>query len=373
MKRFFVLFLVCMLAVTAVFANGDDESATGSEPATTSAYEKKSIAVVYSTFTDMLGSEFKGSLESLAQYFNIDFHFIETGYNTEEAQAKTDAMFQMDLDGVIFVSPTVATLEAAYKRNIPVIALNEPVDEETGKQLRAYPNYLGGVVNDDYAIGRNAAKALYDAGCRKICISYLTPGTSKNHQDRYDGFKDALKNYPDMIVLSESSSRAQWPAAVKTFAAAFPEMDGLFSTAFSEPGYNAIKKNGLVGKFKLATADISESTADYIDNGVICSISGGQYNKIMLAFAALYNYLYDGTRILDTLGGYSYTPFIQITSSKDYKVYEKYVTGGTNWVYTPQIIEKLIMGINPDMTPEKFDEFCKAYSISQVMSLRSGN
>jgi len=372
MKKIIVVMLIALIALTPVFAKGDNKKSSKATDVRT--YEKTKIAVVYSTFTDLLGSQFKGSLESLSTYFNVEFVFVETGFNTEEAMAKTDAMFQMDLDGVIFVTPNVANLDAASKKKIPLIALNEPVDEETANQLESYSNYLGGVVNDDYAVGCSAAEALYNAGCKNICISYLTPGLSKNHQDRYEGFKAVLANHPDMNVLSEYSSRAQWPAAVNTFAAAFPEMDGLFSTAFSEPGYTAIRNNGLIGKIKLVTVDISESTPDYLDNGVICSIAGGQYNKIMLAFAALYNYIYDGTRILDSLGGYCYTPFLQITSSKDYKVYEKYVAGGTGlWVYTPEVIESLIMGKNPDMTPEKFAKFAKSYSVAQVMSLRTSN
>lgn len=366
MRKLLVVLLIAMVSMTAVFANGDEEST-----AVESKYEKTSIAVVYSTFTDQLGSEFKGSLESIAPYFNVAFTFVETGYNTEEGTAKIDALFQTDVDGVIFVTPNVANLEAASKKNIPIIALNEPVDDATDAQLKSYSNYLGGVVNDDYTVGSKSAYALYDAGCRNICVSYLTPGTSRNHDDRYRGFMAAVAELKDMKVLSESASRAQWSAAINTFSAAFPEMDGLFSSAFSEPAYQAIKKNGLIGKVKVATADISESSVDYIENGTVCSIFGGQYNKIMLAFAALYNYIYDGTRILDELDGYSYTPFIQITSAKDYQVYEKYVTGGTNWVYTPQAIESLICGVNPEMNAKKFDEFARSYSISQVISMRS--
>lgn len=365
MKKLLTILLVVSIAMCAVFANGDGETSVESK------YPHKNIAVVYQTFTDKLGSEFKGSLESIAPYFNVSFNFVETGFNTEEGTAKIDALMQTDVDGIIFVTPNVANLESASKRNIPIIAMNEPVDEATDAQLKTYSNYLGGVVNDDYVVGYRSAQALYDAGCRNICVSYLTPGTSKNHDDRYRGFQDAAALHPDMKILSESASRAQWPAAINTFSAAFPEMDGLFSTAFSEPGYQAIKKNGLVGKVKLATADISESSVDYIENGTICSIFGGQYNKIMLAFAALYNYLYDGTRILDAVGGYVYTPFIQITSAKDYQVYEKYVTGGDNWVYTAEAIEQLICGVNPAMTPQKFEDFAKAYSISQIISLRT--
>ncbi len=366
MKKTLSILLVVLLCGSVAFAKGDSEK--GSYDST---YDATRIAVVYSSFTDQLGSEFKGSLESLAPYFNVDFVFVETGFNTEEGTAKIDALFQTKLDGVIIVAPTVANLETASKQNIPVIALNEAVDEQTKKQLHTYKNYLGGVVNDDYAIGYKSAYSLYEAGCRKICVSYLTPGTSKNHGDRYVGFMAALKELPDMKVLTESASRAQWPAAINTFSAAFPEMDGLFSTAFSEPAYQAIKKNGLIGKVKVATADISESTVDYIENGTVISIFGGQYNKIMLAFAALYNYIYDGTRILDPLGGYSYTPFIQITNAKDYSVYTKYVTGGDSWVYTPQTIESLIIGKNPEMTSAKFDEFARSYSIAQVIAARS--
>lgn len=363
MKKALVLLLVLLTGFACVYAGGESESKNVESP-----FPQKSIAVVYSSFSDQLGSEFKGSLESLAGYFNIKFNFVETGFNQEEGQSKTDAMLQTKPDGVIFVSANVANLESAYKMGqIPVIALNEPVDQQTADALLGYSNYLGAVVNNDYEIGVRNAKALYDAGCRNICVTCLTPGTSKNHEDRLRGFKDTMVNYPDMKILSENASRAQWSAAINTFAAAFPEMDGLFMTACNEPAYQAIKKNGLVGKVKIAAADVSESTVDYLDNGTIISIFGGQYNKIMLAFAALYNYIYDGTRILDEVNHIAYTPFLQITSPKDFQIYQKYVTGGGKYVYSSAVIASLIKGLNPEMNGQKFADFCAAYSINQVI------
>lgn len=364
-KRFFAVLLIALLCCGMVFANGDDEKAGDSN------LPRKSVGVVYSTFTDALGSSFKVSLESLASYFNIDFKFVETGYNTEEAQAMIDSLLQSNIDGLIAVSPSVSMLESAKKAGIAVVGLNDPVDEATAKQFEGYSNYIGAIVNDDYKIGVQAAEVLHAAGCKNICITYLTPGTAKNHDDRYKGFMDTVKaKYPDMKILAENASRAKWSAAINTFAAAYPEMDGIFMTACNESAYQAIKKNGLVGKIVIATADISESTIDYLENGTIKMIAGGQYNKMMLAFAALYNFMYDGTRIIKSETNSYATPFIFVESAKDFDDYQKYidVTTAKSYVYSPEYIATLVKGLNPDMTPEQFKAVCEQYSLSDVVS-----
>ncbi|MBQ3696384.1 MAG: sugar ABC transporter substrate-binding protein [Spirochaetales bacterium] len=364
-KRLFIVLMIALLCCSAVFANGDDEKASSSN------LPKKTVGVVYSTFTDALGGSFKASLESLASYFNIDFQFVETGYNTEEAQALIDALLQKGIDGLIAVSPSVSILDSAKKAGTAVIGLNDPVDEATAVQFAAYSNYIGAIVNNDYRIGEEAAKVLYEAGCRKICVTYLTPGTAKNHDDRYKGFMDTVKaKYPDMKILAENASRAKWSAAINTFAAAYPEMDGMFMTACNESAYQAIKKNGLVGKVVIATADISESTIDYLENGTIKMIAGGQYNKIMLAFAALYNFMYDGTRIIQSPTNSYATPFIFVENAKDFEDYQKYIDVETakSYVYSPEYIASLVKGLNPDLTPAQFEKVCDQYSLADVVS-----
>ena len=365
MKKIIVLFLVAVLCLGFAFAGGDDEKSSESN------LPRKKIAIVYSSFSDELGRSFELSLKSLESYFNVEINCVELGYNTEEAQTMVDSVLQSGIDGLIAVSPSVSILEAAKKNGVAVVGMNDPVDETTAKQFATYSNYIGAVVNDDYNIGVQAADALYEAGCRKICITYLTPGTAKNHEDRYKGFKATVAaKYPDMTILAENASRAQWPAAINTFAAAYPEMDGIFMTACSEPAYKAIKKNGLIGKVVIATADISESTVDYLENGTIKMIAGGQYNKVMLAFAALYNFIYDGTRIIKSETNSYATPFIMLKDSKDFENYQKYInileTGKA--VYSPEYIASMIVGLNPEMTSAKFKAICEQYSLEDVIS-----
>lgn len=365
MKKLFALFMIAILCVGFVFAGGDEEKASESN------LPKKKVAIIYSSFSDDLGRSFELSLKTLESYFNVEISCVELGYNTEEAQTLTDSILQSGIDGLIAVSPSVSILEAAKKNGVAVVGMNDPVDESTAKQFASYSNYIGAIVNNDYDIGVQAADTLYAAGCRKICITYLTPGTSKNHEDRYKGFKTTVaEKYPDMKILAENASRAQWPAAINTFAAAYPEMDGIFMTACSEPAYQAIKKNGLVGKVVIATADISESTVDYLENGTIKMIAGGQYNKVMLAFAALYNFIYDGTRIIQSETNSYATPFIMVKDSKDFDNYQKYInileTGQA--VYSPEYIASMIAGLNPEMTPAKFKAICEQYSLEDVVS-----
>jgi hypothetical protein len=123
--------------------------------------------------------------------------------------------------------------------------------------------------------------------------------------------------------------------------------------------------NGLVGKVKLATVDVSENTKMFVDNGTIVYIAGGQYNTIMTAFAALYNYMYDGTRIIPDPGKAVYAPYLEIKTSSDYETYAKLVEGPTP-VYKPEEIAAMIKGFNPSFTPDDFVKVNQSYSLEDL-------
>jgi hypothetical protein len=94
-------------------------------------------------------------------------------------------------------------------------------------------------------------------------------------------------------------------------------------------------------------------------------IAGGQYNTTMTAFAALYNYLYDGTKIIPDPSKAVYAPYLEIKTSKDYEIYTKLVEGSTP-VYTPQEIAAMIKAFNPSFTPEEFVKINQSYSLEDL-------
>ena len=314
-----------------------------------------------------MGMQFKSALESLADSFNIEFVFFETGYTQEQAQTTFETALQTGLDGTLMIGIGVAILEACKQAgDIPIAVFGtEPLDEQTAKDFAAYDNYIGGVSESNYNLGINAAEALYEAGCRKIGAIGLTPGITKIFDDRTRGFKDGVAQHADMEIIAENLSMVEFGQALSSFAAVYPEMDGVFVAGIPVEVYKAIYTEGLIGKVKLAAVDIIESTKDYFDKGTLVYAAGGQYGSIMISFAVLYNYLYDGTRLIPDTSITVMRNYIELFSSEDYANYEKVIMGDV-MVYTPNEIAAMIKGFNPSFTYEELEQLCAEFSLADV-------
>lgn len=329
---------------------------------------KLKIGVFYSTFADTLGGQFRSSMESLSSKFNVEFQFIEWGRTPDEQQTALESALQTGFDGVLVAGETEAMMESCKNAgDIPIIGFAALMDNATGQALSQYSGFLGHVGQDDYYVGVHAADALYEAGCRKVGLIGVTLGISVVGDARVKGFKDAVEKHSDMSIIAEDYSMGLFDKAVSSFAAAYPEMDGMYSVAGSETIYQTIVTEGLVGKIKFATCDISQSTKDFFDNGTLVYIAGGQYSTIMTAFAALYNYLYDGTRLISDPSKMVAAPYCEIRTSAEFEEYSKIVAGNIP-VYTPDEIAAMIKGFNPSFTSEDFIKINEDYSLEDVSS-----
>ena len=329
------------------------------------------IGVSYTSFTTAIGALYKASLESLSEAYNVEFVFLESsGASSEQAQMALDTAMQSGLDGLISVSASASIMESARTAgDIPVVAFQfVPRNDDVQAELLSYSNYLGSVASDDYACGMAAADALYEAGSRNIAVCAMTPGLSKSQDQRVAGFLDGIAQHDDMKVIADDYSRGDYATAISAFAAAYPEMDGIFATFANESVYQTIFSEGLADKVKLATADISDSVPDFLDNGTLVYVNSG--NLIMEAFAVLYNDLYDGTKLIPD-SSVVYFPFIDIHSSEEYETYMKYVEGNLP-VYTPEELAELIHGFNPEMTSEKLLELANSYSLNSIVERHKG-
>lgn len=331
------------------------------------------IGVMYFTFTDKLGSQMKKALDYLAKDFNVEFVYIEATYSSEAGQAALENALQSGLDGVVAVSSGVAVVEACKKAgNVPFVSIQiEPIDDKVAKDMAAYDCYLGAVCENDYQVGVNAVEALYASGVRNLGICGLTPGLARSHDERIRGVKSAISKHSDLKLVAEDYTMAEYAKSISSFAAAYPEMDGLFATQGVETIYQTMNTEGLIGKVKLAAVDISESTGDYFDNGTLVSIAGGQYGTTMVGFALLYNYLNDGTRIISDTAVTLRRPFIEVKNSKEFQDYLKYVDGNVP-VYTVDEIAAMIHGFNPEASFKTFTKAAEDYSLADIVARHGG-
>lgn len=328
------------------------------------------IGFLYGQFNTPTGMLFKNSMEYIAAGMNVQFTFIEGGYGEEAIAALEAAAASGEIDAFISAtSVSPAFVEAAG--GLPIIGVCSEPTAEQAVENATYENYLGSIADDDYAAAYAAAQALYDAGCRRVCLAGLTQGMSASHDDRANAFKAFVEEKEDMELLAEAYSRGLFADDISSFAAAYPEMDGVFSTSGSDAVLNTMNTEGLVGYTKLATIDVSSESGNYFDNGTIAWTCGGQYGTAMIGVAVLYNYLADGTRIIEDPTVSMKRQYVYIHSKEELDDYERLVNG-TVPVYTAEELKELIHYYNEDVTYESYVEINKNYTI-QDLKTRHGD
>lgn len=92
------------------------------------------ILVLYNSFTDKLGSQYKSSMEYIAEPLNIEFTFLETGSNADEATAAIEAALVNGYDGCIGTVATEARAALFDKAGVPyVVCGGMPSSEEQAR------------------------------------------------------------------------------------------------------------------------------------------------------------------------------------------------------------------------------------------------
>lgn len=324
------------------------------------------ILVIYAQFTDKLGSQFKAALEYMAEPLNVEFTFLETGFGGDDSLTAIQAALMNNYDGCIGIGADEATVKLFDDAGVPYIVQGACPTDEMAPVLAGYKNYLGAVVVDDYLAAWNMAESLYQAGCRNVGWYGLNRGMSPQHDDRSDGFLDCVASHEDMKLVNATYDYNA-SDAVAVAAATYPELDGYGYTALSEAAYNLLETEGLIGSIKIAGIDISESTGKYVENGTIAYVAGGNYATIQIAFAVLYNYLLDGTKMIENPAENLAMLNIDIRTAEEFNNYIKYLDSGVP-AYTPQEILDMTHYQNPEMDAAALKEICQSYTLDDVMT-----
>lgn len=352
-------------------ANAPVAAATASNLNIPSDLPRFKILVREMNFTNTLYAGWKTALESVQDQFNVEFVFVETGGSTDTSKQALESALQTGINGSLDLGLTEQDLQIMLPAKCSsMMYSSEPTDATTATTMAGYENFIGSVDEDNYGSGLKAAEALYQAGCKNIAVAGVTKGLAKLMDERLRGFLDGVATHPDMKIIAEDYSMVEFAKAISTFAAAYPEMDGVYVSLINESVFQAFTTEGLVGRVKLAGWDVSESTKDYIENGTLVYTGAGQEGSILVAFAVLYNYLYDGTYIIPDRAVTVPRAYIDILTAQDYDNYMTYIVNSP--AYTPDEVAGMIKAFNPSFTYEQFVELNKNYSLDDIMQRHGG-
>ncbi len=118
---------------------------------------------------------------------------------------------------------------------------------------------------------RSLAKAVGEKG--KVYVSNVKPGISTTDQ-REQGFKDEMKNYPNITVLDtqfNDNDANKAASQLQSVYARNPDLVGVFgANLFSALGAaNGVQQAGQSGKVKVVAFDAPTSIVDNIKGGLV--------------------------------------------------------------------------------------------------------
>jgi len=158
------------------------------------------------------------SIKETAERLHVELRFLDA-QQKQENQIEAVRKFIVQKVDVIGISPIVETgweevFQEAKDAGIPIIL----VDRRAAVSEDLYVSYLG---SDFLEEGRNAARVMVELvnGKAKIVELVGTIGSAPAN-DRYEGFREILKDYPQMqIIASESGdfTRARGKEVMEKF------------------------------------------------------------------------------------------------------------------------------------------------------------
>ncbi|MHB8062350.1 MAG: substrate-binding domain-containing protein [Ruminiclostridium sp.] len=195
---------------------------------------------------------------------------MDAGFDPAKQITDIEDMIQQGV-GVMLVDPVdskgiQASLDACKNANIPVIAYNSPV-EDASKVVStvASDNFMAGQL-----IGEELAKALNSKGN----VAMLTYNVAQVCLDRANGFKDSIKKYPDIKIVTEQEIQPGVDTALpvmENILQSYPDLSGAF--ALNDPSAigcaAAVEAAKLLDKVKIVGVDGSDDGKKAIVSGKI--------------------------------------------------------------------------------------------------------
>ena len=230
--------------------------------------------------------------KAAAEDFGVELNIVgPTETNPEQQASYIETAASQNVDGIMTCPWDVAftpALKAASENGIPVVAVD--TDDPDCGRIAFYGT-------SNYDAGYKAGKLMAEktGGKAKICILTAVL-TSKTQADRIDGFAEAIKDFPDMEILTQEQTDSDLQKSVDKATAcigAYPECDAFFGAASLDGAgcAKAVEEMGIADNFTIICFDDVEETIKYIKNGTIyATMVQDPYQMAYDAVEAIVNY-----------------------------------------------------------------------------------
>ena len=291
--------------IAALFGVAGIAAMAAGAPAPAAAQDKCTIALIPGLTTDAFYITMRKGAEMAAKAVGCELLFQGAPDFNPVTQVPVLQAVIARKPSAILIAPTdkqqlIAPLQQAVDAGIPVITVDTFIDDgryQNGEGAGDFPlsyiatdNVLGG-----FLAGLALAKQVDGKG--KVYVSNVTPGISTTDQ-REEGFKAAMKNFPDITVLETQFNGDDANKAASQLQAVYArdnDLDGVFgANLFSALGAaDGIKALGKQGQIRVVAFDAPSRIVDDLKSGLI-DLAVAQhpaeigYYGVMTAYAVIH-------------------------------------------------------------------------------------
>lgn len=278
------LFVVILFAFVAGCA---------AQPAATTAPKKYGLFM--SHMTNAFTIELSDAVKAKAKELNADLTVYDGGQDAAKQASQVETAVSQGISGIVIepvsVDGLVPAIEAATKAGVKVVVVNQAISKpEAASSFVGVSNVDGGKLEME-----TAAKAL---GGKGNVAFLLGPMGSDAEVGRTSGYKEVLKNYPDIKVVFEQT--ANWDtdqalALVENWLQSGTQIDAIVANndGMAMGALKAVEDAKLQDKIKIYGLDATpDALAAVKDGRLAATISQGttaQGQKAMETVVKLVN------------------------------------------------------------------------------------
>ena len=264
-----------LLAVAVAACGGSDETGSTGASGSTSGGSSSSpvdVSFVVAGASDPFFITQRCGAEAAAQRYDVNLSFqgpTAPDYQQELKSFSAEVVKNPDAMVVVPFNPTafLAPVRNAVAKGIPVV-LNNGTLSQDGVGTRQY-------VTDETALGALAARGLAEQIGEQGEVAILAFRSDVPPiQKRIEGFKEGLKAYPNIRLVSlqySNDEAAKAASQVGGMLQAHPQLKGIFATdtTNTQSAASAIKGNGKSGDVKLIGYDASPQEIQALKDGTV--------------------------------------------------------------------------------------------------------
>ena len=303
----------------------------------------------------------------VADHYDANLDIANNDFTADKVISQLQNQLANDPDGSIYFGIASTLFPSVVKefqnKGIPyVFTTNIPADFvlETCYEDELF---CGAVYADPYNIGATMAEqALADGNQTAIIIAAAIGDFS--HDKRIEGFTDTFEAEGGQVLqVQHCADPSEAVTKSNDLITAQPDAECIYATGgdFLSACVSCLESRKDIQMMVYGT-DIDPSVIEYVENGTVTAINGGQWVDGGLSETLLINYL-DGHQIVDSDGKAPvfHNLSVFVVTGQNAAKFKEMLNNDINMLKT-DTYDKLLYRTNPDVTIDTYNEVLEGYA-----------